>query len=188
MAVSVNINVNYTPTGGKRTEQPYSGEKAGWIGCFSLALDNKVIHPECLNEPEAGYVYTTSGKYSDPSIFGWNSTGLGSGRVVDITNVKDLSSKYSFRSIEVSETAGGKTTITEYTARNLHYTVPTNVTSVIVAINYLPTVGKFYVPNQTNNAVTPNKIYVPDKDEKSKQVLKMYVGDKDGKSIQIYGV
>lgn len=185
MAVSTNINVDYIPTGGTMVEQPYSGASSGWIGSFDLWTNGTLLRAGCLNEPEAGRIYTTSGLVTDPSLVGWVATGVASGTQVDFQNITDLNAAYEYNRTEITETVGSTETTITFTGRNFSYTIPTGVDSIIITLIFLPKGTKMLVPNNSNNTVKPQKIYVP-VSRLSKNTVKMYIGSSADRSIKVF--
>lgn len=186
MAVSTNINVDYIPTGGEMTEQNYSGASSGWVGSFDLWTDGTLLRAGCLNEPEAGKIYTTSGLVTDPSLVGWVATGVAVGTQVDMLNITDLNAAYEYTRTEIVETVGSTETTTTFTGRNFSYTIPSGVDRVTITLIYLPKGATMYVPNATNNASKPTRIYVPDSNNDSDKVLKMYIGNSSNRAIKVF--
>lgn len=186
MAVSTNINIDYIPTGGEMTEQNYSGSSSNWIGCVDLYTNGTLLRARCLNEPETGYIYTTSGRVTVPGMTGWVASGVASGTQVDFLNITDLSSAYEYSHTEVEETIGSTSTTTTFTGRNFSYTIPTGVDSIIITLIFLPKGAKMYVPNASGRASEPLKIYVGDENEESVAVTKMYVGGSNNKAIKVF--
>lgn len=187
MAVSTNINVDYIPTGGSMVEQPYSGASTGWVGSFDLWTNGALLMSGCLNEPEAGRIYTTSGLVTDPSLIGWVATGVAVGTQIDFLNIADYHpERYTYARTEIEETTGSTTNTLTFTGRNFSYTIPTGVDRIIITLIYLPTGAKLYVPNSTNNAVKPQKIYVGNDNDESDKVLKMYIGSHTNRAVKVF--
>lgn len=186
MAVSTNINVDYIPTGGEMTEQNYSGASSGWIACFDLWTNGTLLRAGCLNEPEAGKIYTTSGLVTDPSLVGWVASGVASGTQIDIQNITDLNPAYTYHRTEIVETVGSTETTITFTGRNFSYTIPTGVDRITITMISLPKGATMYVPNSTNNSAKPQKIYVGDSNDVSDKVIKMYIGSSANRSIKVF--
>ena len=187
MAVSTNINVDYIPTGGTMVEQTYSGASSGWVGSFDLWTNGTLLRAGCLNEPEAGRIYTTSGLVTDPSLIGWVASGVASGTQVDFLNITDYHpEQYTYARTEIEETTGSTTNTLTFTGRNFSYTIPTGVDSIIITMIFLPTGAKMYVPNTSNNAAKPQKIYVGDSSDQSDGVVKMYIGSHTDRAIKVF--
>lgn len=187
MAVSTNINVDYIPTGGTMVEQPYSGASSGWVGSFDLWTNGTLLRAGCLNEPEPGRIYTTSGLVTDSSLIGWVSSGVASGTQVDFLNITDYHpEQYTYARTEIEETTGSTTNTLIFTGRNFSYTIPTGVDSIIITMIFLPTGAKMYVPNASNNAAKPQKIYVGDSNDQSDKVVKMYIGSHTDRAIKVF--
>ena len=185
MAVSTNINVDYIPTGGNMVEQNYQGASSGWVGSFDLWTNGTLLQAGCLNEPEGGYCYTTSGMVTSTKFTGWVANGVASGTQVELLNITDLNSKYRYSRTEIEEKVGATTNTRVFTERNLSYTIPTGVDSITITLIYLPKVVDLYVPNSTNNSVEPQKIYVSVERE-SKKAVKVYVGNHANRAIRVF--
>jgi hypothetical protein len=187
MAVSTNINVDYIPTGGTMVEQSYSGASSGWVGAFDLWTNGTLLYAGCLNEPEAGRIYTRSGLVTDPSLVGWVASGVPSGTQIDFLNIVDLNpSAYEYARTELVETVGTTETTTVYTGRNFSYTIPTGVDRITITMIFLPKGATMYVPNSVNQATQPIKIYVGDNNDESDKVEKMYIGSHTNRAIKVF--
>lgn len=186
MAVSTNINVDYIPTGGTMVEQPYSGASSGWVGCFDLWTDGSLLMARCLNEPENGLIYTTSGRTTVPGMTGWVASGVASGTQVDFLNITDLNANYEYARTEITEVAGGVETRTTVTGRNFSYTIPTGVDSITITMIFLPKAARMYVPNASNNASLPVKVRVGNSSDVAEGVKKIYVGNSSNRSIKVF--
>ena len=186
MAVPININVGYIPTGGTMVEQTYSGASSERIGSFDLWTNGTLLCAGCLNEPKAGKIYTTSGLVTNPSLVDWATTGVASGTQVDFQNITDLSAVYEYARAEIIETIGSTETTITFTSRNFSYTIPTGVDKLTITLIFLPKSTTMYVPNTTNNAVKPLKIYIGDNTGISDGVIKMYIGSSSNRSIKVF--
>lgn len=187
MAVSTNINIDYIPTGGTMVEQNYSGAASGWVGAVDLYVNGTLLYAGCLNEPEAGRIYTRSGLITNPSLTGWVASGVPSGTQVDFLNIVDIRpSVYEYNRTEIAEVVGSTTTTTVITGRNFSYTIPTGVDSITITLIYLPKGATMYVPDGSNLARKPQKVYVGDSSDQSDKVLKMYIGSSNDRSVKVF--
>ena len=186
MAVSTNINIDYIPTGGTMREHNYSGASSEWMGCVDLYVNGTLLYARCLNEPETGKIYTTSGLVTDSSLTSWTNSGVAVGTQIGFQNITDLNSSYEYTRVEVQETTGSTTTTTTFNGRNFSYTIPSGVDSIIIIFIYLPKGAKMYVPNSHNQATEPNKIYVGDSNDESVEVQKIYIGSSSDRAIKVF--